>query len=63
MGYHAAAWNTYSIGVELCNCGDAKKNPNLYKGGKFGPDRRTAACKINGHTFLAFDYTDAQYER
>ncbi|MGN6108715.1 MAG: N-acetylmuramoyl-L-alanine amidase, partial [Kofleriaceae bacterium] len=57
MGYHAAEWNLASIGVELCNRGDAKKEPNYYKG-----KRETRAAKINGHTFLAFDYTPQQYE-
>ncbi|HWU86991.1 MAG TPA: N-acetylmuramoyl-L-alanine amidase [Kofleriaceae bacterium] len=61
MGYHASEWNTSSIGVELCNWGDAKKNPNLYKNGKFGPDRRVAPVKINNYTYLAFDFTDEQY--
>lgn len=62
MGYHAGPWNGASIGVELCNRGDAKKEPDKYSGGKHGPDRAKKPCKINGHTFLAFDYTDQQYE-
>jgi murein DD-endopeptidase MepM/ murein hydrolase activator NlpD len=61
MGYHAAEWNVSSIGVELCNRGDAKSQPGFYSSGKFGPDRDKVACKINGHTYLAFDYTEAQY--
>jgi hypothetical protein len=60
MGYHASEWNTNSIGVELCNFGSAKENPNLYRSGKFGPDRGHKPCKINGHTYLAFEYTRAQ---
>jgi N-acetylmuramoyl-L-alanine amidase len=60
--YHAAEWNFSSIGVELCNRGDAKKEPNYYQGGKHGPKRDVKPCKINGHTFLAFDYTPAQYD-
>src|SRR4029079_3559127 len=36
MAYHAAEWNTASIGVELCNRGDAKKAPNYYSSGRFG---------------------------
>lgn len=63
MGYHASEWNTGSIGVELCNFGSAKKNPNLYASGKYGPDRPKIPCKINGHTYLAFDYTPAQYDQ
>jgi hypothetical protein len=60
--WHAGAWNTNSIGVELCNRGDAKKEPTYYSSGKHGPQRRQKACKINGHTYLAHDYTDEQYD-
>jgi murein DD-endopeptidase MepM/ murein hydrolase activator NlpD len=63
MGWHASEWNTNSIGVELCNFGSAKKDPNLYRSGRHGPDRRIMPCKINNHTYLAFDYTDAQYDQ
>jgi hypothetical protein len=59
--YHAAQWNSASIGVELCNRGDVKLDPNYYSSGKHGPNRKVVPCKINGHTFLAFDYTDAQW--
>ncbi|MBA3464762.1 MAG: N-acetylmuramoyl-L-alanine amidase [Deltaproteobacteria bacterium] len=59
--YHAAEWNSASIGVELCNRGDVKLDPNYYSKGKHGPNRNVVPCKINGHTFLAFDYTPAQY--
>jgi hypothetical protein len=62
MAYHAAEWNTNSIGVELCNRGDAKKEPNYYSSGKWGPKRNVKACRINGSTFLSFDYTEAQYD-
>lgn len=62
MAYHASEWNVNSIGVELCNRGDAKKEPSYYQAGKHGPKRDVKACKINGHTFLAFDYTKAQYD-
>ncbi len=62
MAYHASEWNTSSIGVELCNRGDAKKEPNYYSSGKYGPKRNVKPCKINGSTFLAFDYTEAQYD-
>ena len=62
MAYHAGAWNSHSIGVELCNRGDAKKEPLYYESGKRGPKRTPKPCKINGHTYLAFDYTEAQYE-
>ncbi len=62
MAYHAGEWNTNSIGVELANKGDAKQNPNLYQGNKWGPKRDVKACKINGHTILAYDYTKEQYD-
>ena len=57
MAYHAAEWNLYSIGVELCNRGDALKEPNYYDSGRFGPKRDVTPCKINGNTIQAFDYT------
>lgn len=60
-GYHAGLWNSNSIGVELCNRGDAKKEPNYYKG-KDKIDREPRAAKINGHTFLAWNYTPMQYD-
>jgi len=62
MAYHAADWNIYSIGVELCNRGEALKEPNYYASGRAGPQRSTKNCKINGHTIKSFDYTPAQYE-
>jgi hypothetical protein len=62
MAYHASDWNLYSIGVELCNRGDATQYGDTYKAGRFGPDRETRNCKINNNTIKAFDYTKAQYE-
>ena len=62
MAYHAAEWNIDSIGVEFCNRGDAKKEPNYYSSGRFGPKRDVKPCKINGNTILAFDYTPQQYD-
>ncbi len=56
MTFHAAQYNLSSLGVELNNRGDAKKEPNYY------PDRRVLPCKIGGSAILAWDYTDAQYE-
>ncbi len=58
--YHAAEWNSASIGVELCNRGDVKLDPNYYASGKNGPNRKPVPCRINGHTFLAFEFTEAQ---
>jgi len=59
MAYHAGEWNTNSIGVEMCNKGEAKDR-GLYESGRFGPKRDIKACKINGHTILAYDFTQAQ---
>ncbi|HUJ62086.1 MAG TPA: N-acetylmuramoyl-L-alanine amidase [Kofleriaceae bacterium] len=60
MAYHAAEWNVASIGIEMCNRGDAKLDPNYYASGRFGPKRTIKPCKINGHTILAFEYTEPQ---
>jgi hypothetical protein len=59
MAYHAGEWNTNSIGVEMCNKGEAKDR-TLYDSGRFGPKRDLKPCKINGHTILAYDFTQAQ---
>jgi len=62
MAYHASDWNLYSIGVELCNRGDAFNVPNFYDNGRAGPKRNITPCKINGNTMKAFDYTPAQID-
>src|SRR5690242_5267022 len=62
MGYHAEQWNIASIGIELCNRGDAKKEPNYYASGRAGPRREAKPCRINGNTILGFDYTKEQYD-
>lgn len=62
MAYHAADWNIASIGIEMCNRGDALKEPHFYDSGRFGPKRDIKLCKINGNTMKAFDYTKEQYE-
>ena len=58
--YHAAEWNFGSIGVEMCNRGDVALDKNYYASGKHGPTRKDVACRINGHTFLAWEFTAAQ---
>ena len=60
MAYHAAEWNLNSIGVELCNRGDAKKEPTYYS--KHGVNRPVTPCKVNNHTILSYDYMPAQYD-
>ncbi|MEO8844428.1 MAG: N-acetylmuramoyl-L-alanine amidase [Kofleriaceae bacterium] len=62
MAYHASEWNIDSIGIEMCNKGDAIAFPNWYASGKYGPKRRIKDCKINNHTIHAYDYTDEQYD-
>ncbi len=62
MAYHASEWNVNSIGVEMCNRGDANKEPHYYDSGRWGPRRTTKTCKINGHAINAFDYTPQQYD-
>jgi len=62
MGFHAAGLNANSIGVELCNRGNARKHPNYYRG-KGGVEKRDErACTVHGHTYWAYDYTAAQYD-
>jgi hypothetical protein len=60
MAYHASEWNIDSIGVEMCNRGDANAYPHVYDSGKFGPKRDLKPCTINGHKILAYDYTQQQ---
>jgi N-acetyl-anhydromuramyl-L-alanine amidase AmpD len=60
MAYHAAQFNVSSIGVEFSNRGDAKKEPDFYL--RRSQKRDVRACKINGHTYLAYDFTRAQYD-
>jgi N-acetyl-anhydromuramyl-L-alanine amidase AmpD len=60
MGYHAGPWNLSSIGVELCNRGDARAEPTYYS--KKGVNRPRKACKVNNHTIDSYNFTDAQYE-
>jgi N-acetyl-anhydromuramyl-L-alanine amidase AmpD len=58
--YHAAEWNDHSIGIELCNRGDAFAEPHYYDSGHHGPKRDIRTIQIHGHTMRAFDYTPAQ---
>lgn len=60
MAFHAAGFNAHSVGIEMSNRGDAKRFPTYYdKGGRIKRDKVT--CRIHGHTYLAFEYTEAQY--
>jgi N-acetyl-anhydromuramyl-L-alanine amidase AmpD len=60
MAFHAAGFNASSVGIELCNRGDAKRWPDFYR--RKGQKRDVTTCRIHGHTYLAFDYTLVQYE-
>jgi hypothetical protein len=55
--FHAGGVNEVSIGFELQNRGDAARYPKAYPEG-----RQKVTCRIHGHQFLAYDFTDAQYE-
>jgi N-acetylmuramoyl-L-alanine amidase len=55
--FHAAGVNEISIGIELQNRGDAVRFPNSYK-----EERPTVLCNVHNQQFLAYDFTDAQYQ-
>jgi hypothetical protein len=55
--FQAGGVNEVSVGIEIQNRGDAARHPNYYKEG-----RQTVTCRVHGHQFLAYDFTDAQYE-
>jgi murein DD-endopeptidase MepM/ murein hydrolase activator NlpD len=57
-GYHAAGLNETSIGIEISNRGDARKDPSFYS--KKGIKREPVTCTIHGEKYVAFDYTDEQ---
>jgi len=59
-GWHGSELNPWSIGVEMCNRGDAWKEPDYYS--KHGVNRPIKPCKINNHTIKSFDFTPAQYD-
>ena len=56
-GFQAAGVNEISVGVELCNRGDAQQFPEFYHG-----KRDKVTCTINKHQFLCYVYTDAQMQ-
>ncbi|MGE0400655.1 MAG: N-acetylmuramoyl-L-alanine amidase [Kofleriaceae bacterium] len=58
--WHAAEWNVASIGVELCNYGDANAQPTYYSSGRHGKNRDKIPIKINGHKILSYGYTEEQ---
>lgn len=64
MGFQAAGFNPHSIGVELCNRGDAKKYPGYYEQGRQtrGRKRTTSTVKVHGHVYLAYDFNPEQVQ-
>ena len=58
QGFHGSQLNDQSIGVELCNRGDAAKEPDYYS--RKGAKREVKPCKINDHTIKSFDFTPDQ---
>jgi N-acetyl-anhydromuramyl-L-alanine amidase AmpD len=58
--YHAAGMNETSIGIEICNRGDAQKYRGDYarKGLKA---RDEVTCFIHGEKYVALDFTREQY--
>src|SRR5690606_29000870 len=60
MAFHAAGFNAGSVGVEMCNRGDAKRWPDFYA--RRRQRRNVTTCRIHGHTYLAFHYTPQQYD-
>jgi N-acetylmuramoyl-L-alanine amidase len=55
--FHAGGVNEVSVGVEMQNKGDAARYPKAYPDG-----RNKVTCRIHGQQFLAYDFTDPQYE-
>ncbi len=58
MGFHAAGFNRSSIGIEISSRGNAKGDVNYYRRRK--QRRNIVTCRIHGHTYLCFDFADAQ---
>ena len=60
MGYHSAAFNSDSIGVEICNRG-ILDNPDYYANAAI-KHPESDEYFINGHKMKSFDFTQQQYE-
>jgi N-acetyl-anhydromuramyl-L-alanine amidase AmpD len=59
-GWHGSELNASSIGVELCNRGDAAKEPTYYS--RKNQSRDVKPCKINNHVIKSYDFTKEQKE-
>lgn len=60
MAYHAGGFNTHSIGIEICNRGDAKRDPDYYR--KKGQKRELTTVRIHGHIYQCFQFTPPQID-
>lgn len=60
MAYHAAGFNARSVGIELCNRGDAKRDPSYYS--RKGQKRDKTTVRIHGHIYQCFQYTPGQID-
>ena len=59
--FHAAGANGASIGVELCNRGEWREDPNYYR--KLGQAREHAPeFKVHDHPYSMWNFTLAQYD-
>jgi N-acetyl-anhydromuramyl-L-alanine amidase AmpD len=60
MAYHAGGFNTHSVGIEICNRGDAKRDPDYYR--KKGQKREMTTVRIHGHVYQCFQFTPQQID-
>jgi hypothetical protein len=58
--YHACGLNETSIGIEICNRGNAALYPNDYA--RQNMKRDVVVCEVNHEKYVAFDFTPEQYE-
>lgn len=61
-GWHGSELCPESIGVELCNRGDAARFPTDYARARGKEVRNITPCKINNATIKSYDFTAAQKE-
>lgn len=61
-GYHASGMNETSIGIELCNRGNAALYPGYYDREPKNLQRETVICNINNEKYAAYDFTAQQYQ-
>jgi hypothetical protein len=57
--FHANGMNETSIGIEMCNRGEAKDIPHFYDGARYKRDVRMV--KIQGDNILSFTFTEEQH--